>query len=209
MINISSHLLIFHWGRNCLFFIIAWKPKKRELQKISILQKTKNDLTNFKLVVLLTVPRWQHLKKEAKNCSSWTGTLIWFQIRVCPGRTPFLPKWQVKSPICGKANTERHTTIVAPTSSYRITNYPNLVHVFGPWLEAAVSGEGPHRHGENMEIERLNQGDPGPHSCEVTVLSESLIWKWLFSMRVTIYRRVWKYWHWTQSKATRTLWISL
>lgn len=33
MINISSHLFIFHWGRNCLLFIIARKRKKKKNYK--------------------------------------------------------------------------------------------------------------------------------------------------------------------------------
>lgn len=99
------------------------------------------------------------------------GYLIWFHIRVWPVIGGEIEYILDKSPICCKANTERHTTIFAPTSNYRITNYPNLMHVFGLWLEAAVPGEKPYRHGEKMGLERSNREGPS------ALWGDSAIWK--------------------------------
>lgn len=68
MINISSHLFIVRWGRNCLLFIIVRKlKKKKELQKISILQKTKYHLMKFQTGCFLNRPQVATSEKRSQQ----------------------------------------------------------------------------------------------------------------------------------------------
>lgn len=68
MINISSHLFIFHWGRNCLLFIIARKRKKKKrTTKDFYLAKNKNDLMKFQTGCFVNRPQVATSEKRSQQ----------------------------------------------------------------------------------------------------------------------------------------------